>query len=117
MSGSDMEQIYRDYAQMVYRYLLSLTHDAELAEEITQETFYRAIRSIHRFDGSSKLSTWLCQIKSQSMSGLESWKRGKSAKRKHWMNKFPPPHLWKTLWYSPMKRHGFTVPSINLMSR
>ena len=62
MSDRDMEQIYKDYAQMVYRYLRSLTYDSELAEELTQETFYRAVHSIHRFDGSSKLSTWLCQI-------------------------------------------------------
>ena len=46
MSG-DMEQIYKDYAQTVYRYLLSVTNYAELAEEFTQETFYRAIYSIY----------------------------------------------------------------------
>lgn len=58
----DMDRIYREYAQTVYRFLLSLTHEEGLAEELTQETFYQAIRSIHRFDGSCKLSVWLCQI-------------------------------------------------------
>ena len=57
-----MEEIYRKYAQMVFKYLCSLTGDADLAEELTQETFYQAIRSIDRFDGSSKVSTWLCGI-------------------------------------------------------
>ena len=58
----DLEDIYRTHAQTVYRYLLSLTRDADLAEELTQETFYQAVRSIHRFDGSCKISVWLCQI-------------------------------------------------------
>lgn len=58
----DMDTIYRQYAQTVYHFLLSQTHDEALAEELTQETFYQAIRSLHRFDGSCKLSVWLCQI-------------------------------------------------------
>ena len=58
----DMDALYRQYARTVYKFLLSQTRDASLAEELTQETFYRAIRSIHRYDGSCKLSVWLCQI-------------------------------------------------------
>ncbi len=57
-----MEEIYKRHAQTVYRYLLTLTRDAELAEELTQETFYQAIRSSERFDGSCAVSTWLCAI-------------------------------------------------------
>lgn len=57
-----MEEIYQQYAQTVYRYLLSLTRDDGLAEELTQETFYQAIRSSERFDGSCAVSTWLCAI-------------------------------------------------------
>lgn len=57
-----MDAIYQEYAQTVYKYLISLTHNADLAEELTQETFYQAIRSIKRFDGSCKVSTWLCAI-------------------------------------------------------
>ena len=41
---------------------LSQCHDADLAEELTQETFYQAVRSIDRFNGSCKVSVWLCQI-------------------------------------------------------
>ena len=59
---TDMDAVYRQYAQTVYHFLLSQTHDEALAEELTQETFYQAIRSIERFDGSCKLSVWLCQI-------------------------------------------------------
>ncbi len=58
----DMEQIYQQHAQTVYKFLLSQTHDQDLAEELTQETFYQAVRSIGRFDGSCKVSVWLCQI-------------------------------------------------------
>ena len=58
----DMEEIYRAHARTVYKYLLSLCHDDALAEELTQETFYQAVRSADRFDGSCKVSTWLCQI-------------------------------------------------------
>ena len=57
-----IEETYQKYAKTVYRYLMSLTHDADLAEELTQETFYQAIRSSERFDGSCKVSTWLCGI-------------------------------------------------------
>ena len=57
-----MEEIYRRYAKTVYQFLLSRTANEDLAEELTQETFYQAIRSIDRFDESCKLSTWLCAI-------------------------------------------------------
>ena len=56
------DEVYREYSQMVYKYLFSLTGDAHVAEEVTQETFYQAVRSVDRYDGSCKVSTWLCQI-------------------------------------------------------
>ena len=59
---SDIEQIYGEYSTYVYRYLLSLCQNAQLAEELTQETFYRAVYSIKTYDGSCKISVWLCQI-------------------------------------------------------
>lgn len=58
----DMNGIYRQHAQTVYKFLLSQTRDPDLAEELTQETFYQAVRSIDRFDGRCKVSVWLCQI-------------------------------------------------------
>lgn len=58
----DMETVYRRHAQTVYKFLLSQCHSAQMAEELTQETFYQAVRSIDRFDGGCKVSVWLCQI-------------------------------------------------------
>ena len=57
-----MEVIYQKYARNVYQYMLSLTGDRDLAEELTQEVFYQAVRSIDRYDGSCKITTWLCAI-------------------------------------------------------
>lgn len=58
----NMEEIYQRYARTVYRYLFSLVHDPDLAEELTQETFYQAVRSIDRFDGSCQVTTFLFGI-------------------------------------------------------
>ena len=57
-----MDEIYQSYALTVYKYLLSLCRNDDLAEELTQETFYQAVKSIKRFDGSCHISTWLCAI-------------------------------------------------------
>lgn len=57
-----LEEIYQKYALRVYKYLLSLCHNEDVAEEITQETFYQAVKCIDRFDGSCHISTWLCAI-------------------------------------------------------
>lgn len=58
----EQEQIYRQYGNAVYRYLLSLTGNVNEAEELTQETFYQAIKQFHKYDGSCKILTWLCAI-------------------------------------------------------
>ena len=47
---------------MVFKFLVSITRDQQLAEELTQETFYQAVKSADRYDATSTLSTWLCQI-------------------------------------------------------
>ncbi len=57
-----MDSIYQEYANFVYKYLLSLCHEEDTAEELLQETFYQAVRSVHKYDHSCKVSTWLCQI-------------------------------------------------------
>ena len=76
----DLEQIYRQYAQTVYKFLLSQCRDADLAEELTAETFYQAVKSISRYDGSCKLSVWLCQIaKHQWYKHLRRQSRGRDA--------------------------------------
>lgn len=58
----DMEQIYEKYMPQVYKFLFSLCHDAHLSEELTQETFFQALKSIDNFRGDCKLYVWLCSI-------------------------------------------------------
>ncbi len=58
----DFEEIYQTYFADVYRYILALSRDAHTAEEVTQETFFRALASIDKFRGDCQLRVWLCQI-------------------------------------------------------
>lgn len=58
----DLDAIYRQHANTVYRFLMAKTGSADLSEELTQETFFRAVSSIQRYDGSCQISTWLCGI-------------------------------------------------------
>ena len=57
-----MEELYEQNAEIVYRFLYSICKNEQLAEDLTQETFLQAYKSIERFDGSCKISSWLCQI-------------------------------------------------------
>ena len=47
---------------LVYNYLKSLCNNCDIAEELTQETFYKAIKGIDKFNNECKVSTWLCKI-------------------------------------------------------
>lgn len=67
-----MEDIYHEYAKVVYKYLISLTHSPDIAEELTQETFYQAIRTSDRYDETCKITTWLCSI---AKNVLITWRR------------------------------------------
>lgn len=58
----DFEQIYSEYYDVVFQYVLSLCRDETWAEEITQEAFFKALKRIDTFRGECKLSVWLCQI-------------------------------------------------------
>lgn len=57
-----IEKLYLDYANTVYKYLLCLTKNKDIAEDLTQETFYQASKTIKNFKGECKVSVWLCQI-------------------------------------------------------
>lgn len=59
---TDFEVIYSQYFADVYKYALSLCRNKTLAEELTQETFFKALRSVDKFKGDSKMRVWLCQI-------------------------------------------------------
>ncbi|MGN0262874.1 MAG: RNA polymerase sigma factor [Oliverpabstia sp.] len=56
------EELYKKYVDLIFRYLMSLCHDVDLAEELTQETFFRAIQSSFKVQENCKVSSWLCQI-------------------------------------------------------
>lgn len=56
------EEVYKASAQKVYRFLLGLSHNEDLAEELTEETFYQAFLHKNQFKGNSSADTWLCQI-------------------------------------------------------
>lgn len=58
----EFEKIYSEYYDTVFQYVLSLCRDEHQAEEITQEAFFKALKSIDTFRGECKLSVWLCQI-------------------------------------------------------
>jgi len=58
----DFDAIYSDYYSLVYKYVLTLCHDKYIAEEITQETFFKALKNIDKYRGECKLNVWLCQI-------------------------------------------------------
>lgn len=56
------EKVYREYYTPVYRYLLSMCKNEHEAEEITQETFFKALKNIEKYDPSQRMLTWLCAI-------------------------------------------------------
>ncbi len=62
MENESFDQIYQMYFDPVYRYALSLSRNPDLAEEITQETFFKAMRSLDAFRGESSIKSWLCSI-------------------------------------------------------
>ena len=58
----DIEEIYKKYFETVNKYLFCLTHNNNISEELTQETFYKAVKKINTYKGECKMSVWLCQI-------------------------------------------------------
>ena len=58
----DFEAVYRQYFADVYKYALALSRDEQTAEEVTQETFFKALTAIDSFRGDCQLRVWLCQI-------------------------------------------------------
>ncbi len=58
----NIEELYRTYFDIVYRYIRSISQDGSLAEEVTQETFFKALKKADQFRGDCDLRVWLCQI-------------------------------------------------------
>ena len=80
----DIERIYKQYFSKVYRYVLSISKDPNVAEEITQESFFKAMKKLDNFHGNSSVQTWLFQIakntyfnyekKNKSLLSIENFK-------------------------------------------
>lgn len=58
----ELEEIYNNYFKDVYYFAYSLSKDINVAEDITSETFIKAIKSIDRFEGKCDIKVWLFQI-------------------------------------------------------
>ncbi len=59
---TDFGEIYREFFCSVFIYVLSVCRNEAIEEDVTQETFFKALRHIDQFNGSCKLYVWLCQI-------------------------------------------------------
>ena len=63
MSGfENFEELYNTYFKDIYRYLLALSRNEHLAEELTAETFFKALKAAESFRGGCDVRVWLCQI-------------------------------------------------------
>ena len=73
---TDFEDVYRRYFKDVYLYVKALSGDDGIAEEITSETFFKALKSLNSFKGNCDIRVWLCQIaKNSYFSYLKKRKR------------------------------------------
>lgn len=63
---TDFEKVYKEYFNDVYLYIKRLSGDEHIAEEITSETFFKALKSIDSFRGDCEIRVWLCQIAKNS---------------------------------------------------
>ena len=87
----EFEQIYSTYFKSVYHYIRMLSGDEHLAEEITSETFFKAMKSIGDFRGECDMRVWLCQIaKNAYYSYLKKNNRITSVDDTEWQNIIAP---------------------------
>ena len=61
-SGRDFTSVFHEYQRPIFNYLLRMTQNTDLAEDLTQETFVRVYRGLSNFRGGAKLSTWIYRI-------------------------------------------------------
>ena len=81
----NIQEVYEKYFTVVYRYLLSLSHNTHIAEELTQETFFKALKKVDDFRGECDLRVWLCQISKNTFSAdfVQDFADKKTAFRVH----------------------------------
>ncbi len=58
----DIKSLYIEYKDDLYRYLISITNNPSLSEDIVSETFLTALKSLQKFKGQSSIKTWLFSI-------------------------------------------------------
>ena len=63
---TDFEEIYKMYFKDVYLYIRRLSGDENIADEITADTFFKALKSMDKFRGDCDIRVWLCQIAKNS---------------------------------------------------
>lgn len=63
---TDFEEIYKAYFKDVYLYMIRLSGNEDIAEEITADTFFKALKAIDSFRGDCDVRVWLCQIAKNS---------------------------------------------------
>lgn len=62
MKSETFEQVYRAYFTQVYRYILRMSGDEQTAQDVTAETFFKALTRLDSCRGASGMGTWLCAI-------------------------------------------------------
>lgn len=115
----DMETIYRLYFRDVYLFLQGLTRSETLAEELTQETFFKALDGLKNFDGKQDVRAWLFTVarncwydrcrKAKHTAPLERLRRRPPTRRtlpSCWWTRMPPLRCTSacTRWKNPIKR-------------
>ena len=59
---TDFEKLFNENREFIFKYLMKMTRDVTLSEELTQETFFRAYMNYASLKNKEKASVWLCQI-------------------------------------------------------
>jgi RNA polymerase sigma-70 factor (ECF subfamily) len=75
---NEIEMIYAQHFQSVYRYALSLCRNETMAEDVTSETFLKAIKAIDKFKGECSVKVWLCQIAKHTYFSLLKKRKGEA---------------------------------------
>ena len=90
----DFEEIYQTYFQDVYFYLRRLSGSEEIAEEMTAETFLKALRAIDRFRGECDLRVWLCQAELEE----RLWRKDTADRLQQLLHELPEMYREVLMW-------------------
>ena len=75
---TEFEKVYEQHFRSVYRYVFSLCRNETTAEDVTSETFLKAIKAIDRFKGDCSVKVWLCQIAKNTYFSLLKKSKGET---------------------------------------